>query len=260
MPGTKVKTPRNYRNKIIILTVISRTTDLEGDEGEMWINEIKEDREDGETEADDNHSSDDDNNNNPQDTHVDAPNTEGETAYNIGEAPQANVDEGGPGVNEESAGIDTEETSTEMAPEDGLEGTNAICSEGQVGEAAGLPATRSDSEGAQQMGLTAALNLSTDNSISDTTTVCHSGPSPAISPPMMMPVNDSSADATADGLILCRSGRAKQRIMDVEDLHQCYCGTAVKKHLRSDAVPCSNRGCETIWVSTKYRLSSQYRQ
>ncbi len=240
--------------------VTSRITDLEGDEDETFINETEEDREDEEIEADDTRSMDSDNDNNLQDTDMNAPDTEGETAYDIGEVPRADIDEDASGMNEESTDIHTEEISTEMAAEDGQEGTDAIRSERQVREVAGLPATRSDSEGTQKMGLTAALNVSTDGSISDTTVDCHSGPSPMIAPPTIGPVNDNSADTTGDGLILRRSGRAKRRVIDVEDLRQCYCGTAVEEHLRSDAVSCSNRGCETIWVSTKYRLSSQYRR
>ncbi|KAK0211954.1 hypothetical protein IW262DRAFT_1518698 [Armillaria fumosa] len=100
--------------------VVAWHEDLEGDEVEMRINEIED-----EPEANDDRSSDDDSDNRPPDTHVDAPDTEGETAHDIEKLL---------GVNDESAGIHTEETSTEMAPEDGLEGTNVIHSERQVGE------------------------------------------------------------------------------------------------------------------------------
>ncbi|SJL18192.1 uncharacterized protein ARMOST_21770 [Armillaria ostoyae] len=60
--------------------------------------------------------------------------------------------------------------------------------------------------------------------------------------------NDGTNDV-ADGLPLRRSGRVKRRVIEVEDLRQCYCGSAITEDNRSqsDTVSCSNRGCETVW-------------
>lgn len=39
-----------------------------------------------------------------------------------------------------------------------------------------------------------------------------------------------------------QSGRTKRRIVELEDLRECYCGKAVEEQEKSDAVSCGNKG------------------
>lgn len=68
------------------------------------------------------------------------------------------------------------------------------------------------------------------------------------SPPATTTTKPEADEIIASGLMLRRSGRAKRRIVDLDDLQEWYCGTAVQDPEKSEAVSCSNKGCETIWV------------
>ncbi|KAK0444290.1 uncharacterized protein EV420DRAFT_1648982 [Desarmillaria tabescens] len=247
MPRGKNKRKKDVLGPLIISEAHSsrlarRTTDLVGDENEIRTNETDSDGEDSEdTEADDIRSmQDDDADNNNEETNLDmdALNIEG-IPKNSGEVSDM---EDASGINKDQTGISMKEPSIEVASEDEIEGISPL-QERQVRDGAGLPASGLDGEDMQLMELTVAPNSGTD--VSGMVAVHLSCLSPEFTPPAT--AKDSNANTISDGLILRQSGRAKRRIINVEDLRQCYCGTAVEEHLRSDAVSCSSRGCETIW-------------
>ncbi|SJL17474.1 uncharacterized protein ARMOST_21025 [Armillaria ostoyae] len=78
----------------------------------------------------------------------------------------------------------------------------------------------------------------------------NSAPTHVPSLPASPPATTTEPEANeiiASGLMLRRSGRAKHRIVDLDDLQECYCGRAIQDPEKSQAVLCSNKGCKTIW-------------